>query len=274
MILGQGLIRSGALEPVGRMLAVAWRKSPALSMAGHPAGLRCLECVHHIPRLWSMLLPYPDRGGAASTAFLRQGFYCPSAWSVLSVAWPRPSAPQPTAGCGRGSRYGSGRIPHIRFLAARQHCRPGLRCSTVVDRASTAAESPGAAATTVKRLYQNRPDSTGKDQRSYRPQLADAIDRCNGELKVEEIQRGPGVFRHPLPDVELKSGTGLRRPIPRIICAKFAPLLGGKLYPVMSKWMKPIHLETDNQKIAEVAINVRRRDCSALRIGEARLLSR
>src|SRR5699024_4863755 len=32
MILGHGLIRSGALEPVGRGLAISWRKAPKLSM--------------------------------------------------------------------------------------------------------------------------------------------------------------------------------------------------------------------------------------------------
>ena len=32
MIVGQGLIRTGALEPVGRMLAKLWRKGPAISL--------------------------------------------------------------------------------------------------------------------------------------------------------------------------------------------------------------------------------------------------
>jgi hypothetical protein len=32
MIVGQGLISTGALEPVGRMLANSWRRSPALSL--------------------------------------------------------------------------------------------------------------------------------------------------------------------------------------------------------------------------------------------------
>src|SRR5210317_1941945 len=32
MIVGQGLISTGALEPIGRMLARSWRRSPALSL--------------------------------------------------------------------------------------------------------------------------------------------------------------------------------------------------------------------------------------------------
>ena len=32
MIVGQGLIRTGALEPVGRLLARLWRKGPAISL--------------------------------------------------------------------------------------------------------------------------------------------------------------------------------------------------------------------------------------------------
>ncbi|MGB5486666.1 MAG: SLC13 family permease, partial [Lysobacterales bacterium] len=32
MIVGQGLISTGALEPIGRLLARLWRKSPALSL--------------------------------------------------------------------------------------------------------------------------------------------------------------------------------------------------------------------------------------------------
>jgi hypothetical protein len=32
MIVGQGMIRTGALEPVGRMLAKMWRKGPVISL--------------------------------------------------------------------------------------------------------------------------------------------------------------------------------------------------------------------------------------------------
>ena len=32
MLVGQGLIRTGALEPVGRILARLWRKGPAISL--------------------------------------------------------------------------------------------------------------------------------------------------------------------------------------------------------------------------------------------------
>jgi Na+/H+ antiporter NhaD/arsenite permease-like protein len=48
MILGHGLIRSGALEPVGRVLAMSWRRAPALSMLA-----TLLVCAVLTRRSWS-----------------------------------------------------------------------------------------------------------------------------------------------------------------------------------------------------------------------------
>jgi Na+/H+ antiporter NhaD/arsenite permease-like protein len=57
MILGQGLIRSGALEPVGRLLAISWRKAPALSMLATLLTCAVLSAFINNTPIVVMLLP-------------------------------------------------------------------------------------------------------------------------------------------------------------------------------------------------------------------------
>jgi Na+/H+ antiporter NhaD/arsenite permease-like protein len=57
MILGEGLIRSGALEPVGRLLTTLWRKSPTLSMLGTLLVCAVLSAFINNTPIVVMLLP-------------------------------------------------------------------------------------------------------------------------------------------------------------------------------------------------------------------------
>src|SRR5699024_6028640 len=66
-------------------------------------------------------------------------------------------------------------------------------------------ERPVPMQSTVKRLYTAQ-IRLGKSSEAVGKTLAVAIERCSGNLKVEKIQRGPGVFVTPLPDVTLKAG--------------------------------------------------------------------
>jgi len=125
---------------------------------------------------------------------------------------------------------------------------------------------------TAKRLYTAQ-IRLGKSSEATGMKLADAIERCNGDLKVEKIQRGAGVFVTPLPDVVLKSGDRITTTNTQENLREFAHLLGGKLYSGDVEVDEAHPFEPDNQRIAEVAITPTSK-LLGVRIGESRLLSR
>ncbi len=96
MIVGQGLIRTGALEPVGRLLAKLWRKGPAISLLfttpDHCSAERFYQ--QHTDRRADAPHPdgrcHPHRGLGVRQPDIR--WVLPVSWA----AWPRRSAPRPT----------------------------------------------------------------------------------------------------------------------------------------------------------------------------------
>ena len=53
MIIGHGVVRTGALEPVGRGLAKLWKWGPAASLLATLLVGAILSALSTIPRLWS-----------------------------------------------------------------------------------------------------------------------------------------------------------------------------------------------------------------------------
>ncbi len=272
MILGQGLIRSGALEPVGRMLAVAWRKAPALSMLATLLVCAILSAFINNTPIVVMLLPILI-GVALRTGISPSGILLPI--GLISIVGGMTTTVGTSTNLlvvGVAADMGVAEFRMFDFLlpAAIAGLVAVLYLWLIAPRLLPDRQVP--LQSTVKRLYtaqirlSKTSDATGL-------QLADAIDRCNGELKVEKIQRGPSVFVTPLPDVELKSGDRITTTNTQDNLREFAHLLGGKLYSGDVEVDETHPLEPDNQKIAEVAITPTSK-LLGVRIGEARLLSR
>jgi len=272
MILGQGLIRSGALEPVGRILTAAWRRAPSLSLLATLLVCAVLSAFINNTPIVVMLLPIligvalrtglsPSRlllpvglisivGGMTTTIGTSTNLLVVSVAADMGVADFRMFdflIPASIAG----------------FVAM-------LYLWLIAPRLLPDRQVP--MQSTVKRLFtaQIRLDKTSSATGS---KLAEAIDACNGELKVEKIQRGPGVFVTPLPDVELKAGDRITTTNTQDNLREFAHLLGGKLYSGDVEVDESHPLEPHNQQIAEVAITPTSK-LLGVRIAQARLLSR
>jgi len=272
MILGQGLIRSGALEPVGRMLAVAWRNSPALSMLATLLVCAVLSAFINNTPIVVMLLPILI-GVALRTGISPSGILLPI--GLVSIVGGMATTIGTSTNLlvvGVAADMGVAEFRIFDFLlpASIAGLVAVLYLWLIAPRLLPDRQVP--LQSTVKRLYTAQ-IRLGKTSEATGLQLADAIDRCNGELKVEKIQRGPGVFVTPLPDVELKSGDRITTTNTQDNLREFAHLLGGKLYSGDVEVDETHPLETDNQKIAEVAITPTSK-LLGVRIGEARLLSR
>lgn len=272
MILGQGLIRSGALEPVGRMLAVAWRRAPALSMLATLLVCAVLSAFINNTPIVVMLLPILI-GVAIRTGHSPSGILLPV--GLISIV----GGMATTIGTSTNllvvtvaADMGVAPFQMFDFLipAAIAGLVAVLYLWLVAPRLLPHRQVP--MQSTVKRLYTAQV-RLGKSSDAVGKTLADAIERCDGNLKVEKIQRGPGVFVTPLPDVVLKAGDRITTTNTQDNLREFAHVLGGKLFSGDVEVDDTHPLKRDDQKIAEVAVTPHSRLLGA-RISEARLLSR
>ena len=272
MILGQGLIRSGALEPVGRLLSVAWRKSPALSMLLTLVICAALSAFINNTPIVVMLLPILigvalRTGTSPSSMLLPVGLI-----SIIGGMATTIGTSTNLLVVGVAFDMGVAEFQMFDFIvpAAIAGTFALLYLWLVAPRLLPERQVP--MQSSVKRLYtaQIRLDKTSA---ATGKTLSDAIEACDGELKVEKIQRGPGVFVTPLPDVKLKTGDRITTTNTQDNLREFAHLLGGKLYSGDVEVDDSHPLEALNQQIAEVAITPTSR-LLGVRIGQARLLSR
>ncbi|NEZ04406.1 SLC13 family permease [Wenzhouxiangella sp. XN201] len=272
MILGHGLIRSGALEPVGRMLSISWRKAPALSMLATLLVCAVLSAFINNTPIVVMLLPILI-GVALRTGHSPSSMLLPV--GLISIVG------------GMATTIGTSTNLLVVTVAADMGVAPFRMFDFLVP-----AAIAGAVATlylwlvaprlipirqvpmqsSVKRLYTAQ-IRLGKSSGVVGMTLAEAIERCNGNLKVEKIQRGPGVFVTPLPDVVLKAGDRITTTDTQDNLREFAHLLGGRLFSGDVEVDDAHPLGPGDQKIAEVAVTPQSRLLGS-RISEARLLSR
>ncbi|MFW5927125.1 MAG: SLC13 family permease, partial [Wenzhouxiangella sp.] len=272
MILGQGLIRSGALEPVGRVLAVAWRRSPSLSMLATLLVCAVLSAFINNTPIVVMLLPILI-GVAIRTGHSPSGILLPV--GLISIVG------------GMATTIGTSTNLLVVTVAADMGVAPFHMFDFLIPAAIAGAVAmlylwliaprliplrQVPMQSTVKRLYTAQ-IRLGKNSAAVGKTLAEAIDRCDGNLKVEKIQRGPGVFVTPLPDVILKAGDRITTTNTQDNLREFAHVLGGRLFSGDVEVDDTHPLRRDDQKIAEVAVTPHSR-LLGTRISEARLLSR
>ena len=272
MILGQGLIRSGALEPVGRLLSAAWRKSPALSMLLTLVICAVLSAFINNTPIVVMLLPILigvalRTGTSPSSMLLPVGLI-----SIIGGMATTIGTSTNLLVVGVAFDMGVAEFQMFDFIvpAAIAGTVALLYLWLIAPRLLPERQVP--MQSSVKRLYtaQIRLDKTSA---ATGRTLSEAIDACDGDLKVEKIQRGPGIFVTPLPDVRLKAGDRITTTNTQDNLREFAHLLGGKLYSGDVEVDDSHPLEALNQQIAEVAITPTSR-LLGVRIGQARLLSR
>jgi di/tricarboxylate transporter len=272
MILGHGLIRSGALEPVGRGLAISWRKAPALSMLATLLVCAVLSAFINNTPIVVMLLPILI-GVALRTGQSPSGLLLPV--GLISIVG------------GMSTTIGTSTNLLVVSVAADMGVAPFRMFDFIVPAAIAGTvsvlylwliaprlipERQVPMQSTVKRLYTAQ-IRLGKSSEVVGKTLAEAIERSGGNLKVEKIQRGPGVFVTPLPDVALKAGDRITTTDTRDNLREFAHLLGGRLFSGDVEVDDAHPLGPGDQKIAEVAVTPQSRLVGS-RISEARLLSR
>ncbi len=272
MIVGQGLISTGALEPVGRLLARLWRRSPALSLLLTIVLTAILSAFINNTPIVVLMLPIligvaVKTGAAPSGSLMPMGFASIIGGMATTIGSSTNLLVVNVAadmGMTRFSMFdfsipvliaGSVALLYLWLIAPRMLPKRLPPMNRGVARVYTAQI----------RLNDNSP-VVGHT-------LAEAIARTGEKIKVEAIQRGKGVFINPLPDVRLRAADRITTSNTQQNLREYARLLGGTLYTADHAVDASHPLSTDGTQIAEVAITPASR-LNGVRIGSARLLSR
>jgi di/tricarboxylate transporter len=272
MIVGQGLIRTGALEPVGRLLARLWRRGPAISLLVTILITAVLSAFINNTPIVVLMLPILI-GVAVRTGVSPSGSLIPMGFaSILG---------------GMATTIGTS----TNLLVVNVAADMGMDAFSMFD-----FLGPASIAGLFAVIYlwliaphmipERKPPMSGAVSRVYTAQirldktsavvgrtLANATLRVGEGMKIESVQRGQGVFINPLPDVVLKAGDRLTTSDTQAKLREFARLLGGTLFSGDQEVDAEHPLSAEGQQIAEVVITPASR-LNGVRIGNARLRSR
>ncbi len=254
MIAGQGLVRTGALEPIGRQLARYWTTHPRLSMlATLLVGAILSAFVNNTP-IVILLLPI------LISVSLRTG--TTAAHTLLPMGFA-------TLIGGTATTIGTSTNLLVVFVAIDL----GLKQFGMFDFAL-----PAVIAGSVGLLYlwliaprlipEREPMLKSTSPRMFRAQLliheesfahektiAEILDQTDGRMEIEQVLRGNRVYcLVTLPDVTIKAGDRIVAFDTPERLKEFEAVLGAKLYSrnILVDDQHP--LMNDKQQIAEVAV--------------------
>jgi len=272
MLVGQGLIRTGALEPVGRFLARLWRRAPAVSLLFTILITAILSAFINNTPIVVLMLPIligvsMRTGASPSGTLIPMGFA-----SILG---------------GMATTIGTS----TNLLVVNVAADMGMDAFSMFDFLGPAVIAGFFAAIYLwlvapRLIPERQPPMSGKVSRVYTAQirldkgspvvgktLAEAILRAGEGIRVETVQREQGVFINPLPDVVLKAGDRIATSDTQSNLREFARILGGTLFSGDHAVDAAHPLSHEGLQIAEVVITPASR-LSGVRIGDARLRSR
>jgi len=252
MVVGQGLVRTGALEPVGRMLGKAWSRVPFLSFAATLIIAAALSAFVNNTPVVVLLLPILisvclRTNSSASRVLMPMGF----ATLVGGMATTLGTSTNLLV-VSIASDLGLPRFGMFDFAG------PAVVAASVAivylwviaplllpDRKIVLSEfSP--------RLFEARihleDESLAIDK-----SLGESVEMCGGDMNVVRIKRGDS-YLYPLPDVQLKAGDSLRvRDTPANL-QRYSDALKATLFSGGEQVDDNHPLGSENQMVAEIAV--------------------
>jgi di/tricarboxylate transporter len=253
MIVGEGLIRTGALEPVGRFLAKVWRKGPALSLLFTIVITAFLSAFINNTPIVVLMLPIlvgiGIRAGVSPTGTLiPMGFASILGGMATTIGTSTNLLVVNVAadmGMGEFSMFdfmgpaaiGAGfAIMYLWLIAPRM----------IPPRTAPMQDNQSRLYTAQIRLDSESPAIGGS--------LAEAIARTDDNMRVDTVQRGKGAFINPLPDVVLAEGDRITTSDSQSNLREFARALGGTLYSGDHLVDSAHPLSLEGEQLAELVI--------------------
>ncbi len=252
MILGQGLVRTGALEPVGRLLARSWGRAPFLSfLATLLVGAVLSAFVNNTP-IVVLLLPILisvclRTGTSASEVLLPMGFATLVGGMATTIGTSTNLLVVSVADDLGLPRFGMFDFAMPAALAgAVAVVYLWLVAPRLLPKRKIELEDPS------PRLFEARLQIT-EDSTVVGKTLAEAKALAGGDMTVLRIRRGDA-YLMPLPDVTLQAGDRLRvRGRPQKL-KDLEKNLKARLYSGDQRVTEENPLEAENQLLAEIAV--------------------
>jgi di/tricarboxylate transporter len=252
MVLGQGLVLTGALEPIGRMLSRAWGRAPFISfLATLTVGAILSAFVNNTP-IVVLLLPILV-SVCLRTASSPAGVLMPMGFATLVGGMAT------TVGTSTNllvvsvaEDLGHGTIGMFDFVVPAAIAGAvaivylWLVAPRLLPPRTITLENPS------PRVFEARLQIDEGSPFAERT-LSEAIAATGGDMKVSRIRRG-GNFILPLPDVVLKSGDRLRVNDTPSQLKAYEKALGGSLYSADHRVDEDHPLSWENQMLAEIAV--------------------
>lgn len=253
MVAGHGLVRTGALEPVGRLLARAWGRAPRLSfLATLLVGAVLSAFVNNVP-IVILLLPILI-SVSIRTSTPASGMLMPMGFATLLG--------------GMGTTIGTSTNLLVVGVAAEL----GMRKLAMFD-----FVLPVSLAGAVALLYlwliaphllpQRRTELGDASPRVFAAQLligddspvaelmlSEVIAKAGGEMRVSRILRGEHTYVQPLPDARLRAGDRLVLNDTAEHLKEYERALGVQLYAGDDRVDDEHPLHADDQQLAEVVV--------------------
>ena len=272
MIVGHGLVSTGALEPVGRFLARMWKWGPVLCLLLTLLITATLSAFINNTPIVVMMLPILvgvalRTGSSPAATLIPMGFASILGGMATTIGTSTNLLVVNVAadlGMDRFNMFdfvgpvligGSVAILYLWLVVPRLLPHRELPINRGVSRVYTAQI----------RLNESSPVIGGT--------LSDAILRSGEKMKVETIERGQGAFINPLPDVRLRVGDRITTSDSQDNLREYARLLGGTLFSGDQEVDVDHPLRAGGALIAELAVTPASR-LKGLAIGESQLLSR
>ncbi len=253
MIAGNGLVRTGALEPLGRNLARLWKLSPAFSMLlTLLIGAFFSAFVNNVPivvLLLPILVSVSLRTGAAAS-----GMLMPMGFATLVG--------------GMSTTIGTSTNLLVISVAADMGLRQIQMFDFFIPAATVAGIAilylwliaphliPAREATltdTSPRLFSALLEIP-EDGFAAGKTLAEVVEKTNGMIQVSRIMRGNGFFVQRLPDVRLRAGDRLLVNDTPENLKEFEKVLGAVLYSENTRVDEEHPLAGEGQQIAEIVV--------------------
>ena len=253
MVAGQGLVRTGALEPIGRSLSNLWSVSPLLSLLlTLVVGAVLSAFVNNVP-IVVLLLPILI-SVALRTGKSASGILLPMGFATLIG--------------GMSTTIGTSTNLLVIAVAADL----GLRRLGMFDFFVPAALAGGVAilylwliAPRLIPIRQSPMDDVSPRLFTGHLQveeggfadgktLAEVMEKAGGNLKITEIRRDPELVMKPLPDLALRVGDRLAVKDTPGNLKEFEEILEAKLYAGETRVDDENPLTAEDQQIAEIVV--------------------
>lgn len=272
MIVGQSLVRTGALEPVARTLSRLWRSRPTLSFLLTMIIAAALSAFINNTPIVVLLLPILVNVSlrtktSTSASLMPVGFatilggMCTTIGTstnllVVSVA----------------ADMGMDRFNMFDFsVLAAMAGVVGLAYLWLVAPRLLPERDPPLADTTP-RFFSAQIRIPGGSW-AEKHTLAELVEKTGNEMRVQRIQRGKDLFLTPLPDVRLQRGDMLLVNDSPEQLREYEAAIGGELWSGDHQVDDTHPLSAENQQIAEVVVMNGSR-LQGVRLGDARLASK